>query len=258
MEKLRVGYAGTALSSYYAEEYDQYNRAINGLEALSRQWDFELIPIRHGLTDVEMAEQAARELADQQIDFLLLQNATCGLGEQLLSLSKAAPRLGLWSTPDPHQEGEIKLHSLVSMNHYASILKRYLRDQAPPFKWFYGHTDDDRFQRRLGLTIRALTAIKNMAQAKIGWIGGISPGFYNMMFDERKLYARLGTRVIPHEMGEVITLAERYPETEAMAIAGEIKAGASEIRVADAAMIKGSRVYLALKEIAEQNGYDAL
>ncbi len=258
MQKLKVGYAGTALTSYYGEEYNQYERAITGLEALSKTWDFELVPIRHGLTDIEMTEQAARELAAEQVDFLLLQNATCGLGEQILSLSKAAPRLGLWSTPDPKQEGEIQLHSLVSMNHYASILKRYLRDEAPPYKWFYGQVEDERFQKRLGVTIRALTAVKNMAQAKVGWIGGISPGFYNMMFDERKLYARMGSRVIPHELAEVVALAESYKEAEAMAIVGEMKAGASEIQVADSAMLKGGRLYLALKELAERNGYSAL
>ena len=249
MEKLRVGYAGTALSSYFAEENNQYERAVNGLEELAQKWNFELVPIRYGLTDVEMAEQASHELADREIDFLLLQNATCGLGEQVLSLSKAAPRLGLWATPDPKQEGDIQLHSFVSMNHYASILKRYLRHQETPFKWFYGHVEDTTFQKRLGITIRALTAIKNMAQSKIGWIGGISPGFYNMMFDERKLYARFGTRVIPHELAEVIALAESYQEAEAVAVAGEIRAGASEILVADASLIQGARVYMALKDI---------
>ncbi|RMF03026.1 MAG: hypothetical protein D6768_06855, partial [Chloroflexi bacterium] len=252
------GYAGTALSSYFAEENNQYQRAISGLEALAQQWNFELVPIRHGLTDVDMAEQAARQLADREIDFLLLQNATCGLGEQVLSLSKAAPRLGLWATPDPKQEGDIQLHSLVSMNHYASILKRYLRGQETPYKWFYGHVEEAAFQRRLGITIRALTAVKNMARSKIGWIGGISPGFYNMMFDERKLYARFGTRVIPHELAEVIALAERIPEAEAIAAANDIRAGAAEILVADAALIKGARVYLALKEMAARHGYAAL
>ena len=258
MKKLRVGYAGTALTSYFADEYNQYERAVNGLEELSQKWGFELVPIRYGLTDVEMAQQAARELAAREIDFLLLQNATCGLGEQVISLSKAAPRLGLWATPDPKQEGEIQLHSLVSMNHYASILKRYLSHQDTPFKWFYGHVEDQRLQDRLGITIRALTAIKNMATAKIGWIGGLSPGFYNMIFDERKLQARFGTRIFTHELAEVIALAKSYQESEAIAIANDVKAGASEILVADAAMIKGSRIYLALKELAERNGYDAL
>lgn len=258
MEKLRIGYAGVALSSYFAEEHGQYSRAIKGLEALSEAWDFEFFPIRHGLTDVPMAEAAARELADHKIDFLLLQNATCSLGEQILPLSRAAPRLGLWATPDPYQEGDIQLHSLVSMNHYASILKRYLKHQESPYKWFYGHVEDAKFQKRLGITVRALTAIKHMSNAKIGWIGGLSPGFYNMMFDERKLMARFGTRVAAHEMGELIALAKTYDAGKVTAVAQEIKAGASEVRVTDARMGKGSRIYLALKELAEKNGYSAL
>jgi L-fucose isomerase-like protein len=258
MEKLRVGYAGVALSSYFAEEHGQYSRAINGLEALSREWDFEFVPIRQGLVDVEMAEQAARELAAQKIDFLLLQNATCAMGEQLLPLSKAAPRLGLWATPDPHQEGDIQLHSLVSMSHYASILKRYLRHQDTPFKWFYGHVEDERFQRRLGVTVRALSAIKKMAQSRIGWIGGLSPGFYNMMFDEREVQARLGTRIIAHELAEVVELAKQLERKAVLPVVGGMVEAASEIRVTDANMEKAGRLYLALKELAARNGYQAL
>lgn len=258
MEKLRVGYAGVAIASYFADEHNQYQRAINGLEALAQKWGFELAPIRGGLLNGEQAEAAARELKDKKIDFLLLENAACSMGEQLLPLSRAAPRLGLWATPDPKLEGDIQIHSVVSMSQYASILKRHLRHHDIPFKWFYGHVEEERFQKRLGITLRALTAIKNMARAKVGWIGGLSPGFYDLIFDERKLEARLGARVVAHELGEVVALAKTYDESRAMALAGEMKAAASEVRVADAAMLKGGRVYLALKEIAERNGYAAL
>ncbi len=259
MDKLRIGYAGVAIASYFADEHHQYERAINGLEALSQQWGFELYPIRHGLLNAEMAEQAARELAEHKIDFLLLENAACSMGEQLLPLSKAAPRLGLWATPDPRQEGDIQIHSLVSMSQYASILKRYLRHHELPFKWFYGHVEDERFQHRLGITVRALTAMKRLSQAKIGWIGGLSPGFYDMIFDERKLEARFGgLRVFAHELGEVVALAKRIEEHKAVAVAGEMKAAAAEVRVADEAMTRGSRLYLALKELAQRNGYSAL
>lgn len=258
MTKLRIGYAGVALSSYFAEEHGQYTRAIQGLEALSRELGFEFVPIRRGLVTVEMAEQAARELADQRIDFLMLQNATCSMGEQLLSLSKAAPRLGLWATPDPRLEGDIQLHSLVSMNHYASILKRYLREQETPFKWFYGHVEDPRFRKRFAITVRALTAIKQMRQAKIGWIGGLSPGFYNMQFDERKLRARWGVTVVAHELAEVVAMAKELEAQAVRPVVGEMKGAAAEIRVTDAKMEKAGRLYLALKMLAERHGYQAL
>lgn len=258
MQRLRVGYVGVALASYFAEEHNQYGRAIQGLEELSRELDFELVAIPHGLTDVPMAEQAARQLRAQEVDFLLIQNAACSLGEQILHLAQAAPRLGLWATPDPRQEGDIQLHSFVSMSHYASILKRYLRHQETPFKWFYGHVEDEEFRRRLAITIRSLTAIKKMATARIGWIGGLSPGFYNMIFDERKLLARFGLRVQAHELGEVIELAKRVNERDARSTVGELKLAARAVQTTDPALEKGARLYHALKELAVQNGYSAL
>ncbi|MBV7333166.1 hypothetical protein KFU94_34025 [Chloroflexi bacterium TSY] len=258
MTKLKVGYVGVAYTTYYADEHNQYSRAIAGLEQLSQELDFELVPIRHGLTDDALTEAAINELTDAQVDFLLLQTATCAAGDQILTLSQVAPYLGLWATPDPYSSGDIQLHSLVSMQHFASILKRYVPEQETAFKWFYGHVEDERFQKRLAITIRALTAVKEMAQAKIGSVGGISPGFYNMLLDPRKLRARFGTEVVEHELAEVVDLAKQFDGGKVLATVHEMKAGASEILVTDDRMEKGGRVYLALKELATRNGYDAL
>ena len=257
-EKLRVGYVGVAYTTYYAEEHRQYERAIAGLEQLSQTLDFEFIPIRHGLTDIPMTHAAAAEIRDKKVDFLMLQTATCAAGEQILILADAAPYLGLWATPDPFQSGDIQLHSLVSMQQFASILKRYVRERQIVAKWFYGHVEEDRFRRRLEVTIRALSALKRMSTARIGSVGGISPGFYNMTLDERALYARFGARVGEHELAEVVALAEAFPRAAVADVAGEMAAGAAAVRVSDERMQKGARVYLALKELAARNGYDAL
>ena len=58
MSKLKVGYAGVAFSTYYAEENDQYNRAIRGLEVLASELDFELVAIPYGLTDDELSSES--------------------------------------------------------------------------------------------------------------------------------------------------------------------------------------------------------
>ena len=136
MGKLKVGYVGVAFGTYFAEEYDQYNRAITGLEKLAQELDFELHPIRYGLLEGHQVESAAAELEAAKIDFLLIEAAACGDGEAVVRLSRVAPRMGIWATPDPFQEGEIKIHGLVVVNQYASILKRYLRHNDVPFKWF--------------------------------------------------------------------------------------------------------------------------
>ena len=151
--KLKVGYIGTSISSYFASEYNQRERAITGIEKLAEELDFQLIAVHDEVMSEEGAARAAQYLKDNEIDFLLLQTAGCSLGEQLLPLVKAAPRIGLWATPDPEQEGEIKIHSVVSMSHFASILKRYLKHEEIPFKWFYGHVETEDFQKRSTLPL---------------------------------------------------------------------------------------------------------
>ena len=257
--KLRVGYIGTSISSYFAGEYNQRPRAIAGLEKLSEELDFELIAVHDEVMTEEGSSRAAAYLREQQIDFLLLQTAACSMGEQLLPLVKAAPRLGLWATPDPEQDGEIKLHSVVSMSHFASILKRYLKHENIPFKWFYGHVESEQFRGRFAVTIRALTAVVNIESSRIGWIGNLSPGFNDMIFDERLLRSRLGIAVLPHELAELVERAKAYDPAPVRATVREIKSAASEITVTeDGAFDRVTRLYLAMRDLASEFDYDAL
>jgi L-fucose isomerase-like protein len=257
--KLRVGYVGTSIGSYFATEYGQRERAINGLRKLAEEWDFELVAIADEVMTEEAAQQAARQLQDAHIDFLMLQTAACSAGEQLLPLAKCAPRLGLWATPEPEQSGDIKLHSFVSMTHFASILKRYLGHEHIPFKWFYGHVETDQFKDRFGITVRALTAVKNLESARIGWIGGLAPGFINMMFDERKLHENLGVSVLSHEMFELVERAKAYDAQPVIETVRAIRAAASAITVSeDAAFDRVTRLYLAMRDMIRDYDYDAL
>lgn len=256
--RLRIGYVGVAFPSYFGSELNQYGRAVDGLRSLADQLDFDLIVFGEPVADIEQAERAANELRDQDVDFLMIQLATVASGELLLPLAAAAPRVGIWGTPDPHQEGEIKLHSLVSVNHYTSILTRYLRDDAPPHKWFFGHVDEDEFVSRFTVTARSLRAMKRMSEARIGWIGGNSPGFYNMNFEETGIRSRFGTRVVPHEFAELAALTDSADSREAENVVAELTAAATRVRAGADGMERGARLYLALKEIASVNDYSAL
>ena len=207
--KLRVGFVGLSLSSYFAEQNRNRERSIEGLERLAQELDFELIAIREQLASEADSVRAANMLRDQHLDFLLVQNSSISIGDQLLPLIGVAPRLGIWSLPDPQLEGEVQLHSLVAMNEHASILKRYLRHKEIPFKWFYDHVGTAMFDRRFGVTIRALTGVKNLENARVGWIGGVSPGFHNMLVDPRLLHDRLGVQVGEHEMAELVHRAQK-------------------------------------------------
>ena len=181
------------------------------------------------------------------------------MGEQIIPFGKMGVRLGLWATPEPRYEGDMQLNSMVSMSMFASILKRYLQNYDLPYKWFYGYVDDPSFRKRFDITVRALKAVKAMANARVGWVGGVSPGFYNMIFDERKLEKNLGgARVFEHELSEVVAMAREIEEAEAEAVANEAASAAAEIQVTTVQMVKVSRLYLALKKLAAEHNYTAL
>ena len=256
--RLRVGYIGVAFGTYYADEHNQYGRAIGGLRRLADEMDFDLVAIDTGVPDMEAARAAAERLSSERIDFLMLQAAACASGELLEPLAGVAPRLGLWATPEPVLEGSIQLHSLVSINHYASIIRRHLRDRDIPFKWFFGHIDEPDTDRRLRVTIRALQGIKTMASARIGWIGGISPGFYNMQFDEANLEARFGTTIGSHSIREVVELARAIDEGSAASVVQGATDLATEVTAPALGMDRNARIYLALGQLIESEGYDAL
>ncbi|RMF81579.1 MAG: hypothetical protein D6737_04555 [Chloroflexi bacterium] len=257
--KLRVGYVGVSIATYYASEYDQRQRAIRGLRKAAKELDFELVAVKDEVMDEDSAARAAEYLRTKQIDLLMLQNSACSMGDQLLPLVKTAPYLGLWATPDPEMEGEIKIHSLVSMSQYASIIKRYFRHEEIPYKWFYGHVESDSFRNRFDITVRALTAVKNLEHTRIAWIGGLSDGFHDMIFDERTLRSRLGVVIEQHELASIVERAKGYDKAPVTALVKEIKGAASAITVSeDSAFDRVTRLYMALRDFAEEYDYDAL
>ena len=257
--KLRVGFVGLSLAAFYAEKHQHRQRSIEGLKKLAVEWDFELIAVVEELTSEKDSVRAANYLKDQDIDFLLIQNSSISIGTQLLPLVNVAPKLGLWSLPDPTLEGEIQIHALVALNEHASIIKRYLRHEDIPFKWFYDHVESDMFRDRFGVTVRALTAIKNMERARIGLIGGVSPGFYNMMVDPRLLRHRLGLDIGEHEMAELVSRAKTYKTADVKSTVEQIRGAAAAVTVSsDESFDRVTRVYLALRDMVQEHDYDAL
>lgn len=257
--KLRVGFVGLSIKPYFSVEQRQRERALEGLTKLTKELDFDFFPIADEISSEHESQNAANRLKAHNLDFLLIQNSSCSMGEQLLPLVEVAPRLGLWATPDPQLEGEIQIHSLVSMSQYASILKRYLRHEDHPYKWFYGHVETEEFQQRFRVTARALTAVKNIENARIGWIGGLSPGFHDMIFDERLLRSRLGVTVEAHELGELVMRAKAYQTAPVQAQAAEIRSAATAVTVSSKESFERvTRLYMALKDIARERDYDAM
>lgn len=256
---LRIGFVGLSLSSYFAEKLGFRERSIEGLNQLSKEWGFKLIPINKALQSNEDSERAASTLREADLDFLLIQNSSISIGDQLIPLIDCAPRLGIWSLPDPSLDGEVQLHSLVALQEHASILKRTLRTRNIPFKWFYDHVDAPIFLRRFGITVRALQGLLRLENANIGSIGGVSPGFYNLEIDQEKIHDHVGVSLFDHDMEELISIAEQMDESAVITQANIMQDAAVEVTVSNIETFsRVTRVYLALKHLVKEHNYDAL
>jgi len=257
-ERLTIGYAGVAFASYYAEEHNQYGRARDYLTDLTARLDVDLVSYDEPIYEPEDAEAAAKMLIERGVDYLIIQNATCASGETLLPLTRVTTRLGLWGTPDPQLEGQVELHSLVSMNHFASIVRRYLRDEGIEFKWFFGEPGNEQLTRRLEVTINALRGLKKMQGARIGWIGGLSPGFFNMEFDTALLKERFGTEVVALDMDQLMDRAKAADPADVQRTSQELSSAAKLVLVDSHQMNEGAALVEGMRKLVDDEGFDAL
>lgn len=259
LEKLNVGMVGTYQSNFIVSlVLKGLEESIQVMQKLAREIGFNFYPIRKALMTRKDAEKARRELEDKGVDFLLVQNSSFSAGEVILPLARTNTRLGLWAVPEPTQEGPLPLNSFCGINMYGSIITQYLKDYNIPFKWFFGRPEDLFFLNRFKLTVRALTALKSLAHARISLVGGVAPGFYDLYFDERKLQSRYGISIFRNELSEVLDKAKQYGRSEVGELAEEIKSEGVSGNVDNKEFDKAARVYLAFEEMARENGYDAM
>ena len=258
MKKFTIGYVATAISPYFAEEEKIREKSEAELKKIIGDYDAEIICYPETIFEKHQAISAANFLKNK-IDFLLIQTSSCSAGEQLYPLTEISNKIGLWAIPDPKDEGEVRLHSLVSTSHFLGIIKKNLKDKKIKTKWFYNFANTNEFQNKFFITLRSLIATKKMKQSKIGWIGGISPGFDNMMIDKNELKKNIGVSVEELTIKDLLKIADEIKQEKIDDEIKKIKNVASSISVSDEnSFNKVTRVYFALKKVKEDNNWDSL
>jgi L-arabinose isomerase len=261
LRKPKIGIAGVMCTPFRGDKEGNFRADSQAMEALAADLDFELFIVAEGIYTQEQAEQAARRLGEAQVDFILLQASSFAGGTFIYPFASLPIPLGLWAVPEgpPAAGGGLPLNSFTAANLYNSILRTYLTGYNRPVKWFLGHPGQPLFDARLAVTIQAFRALINLRGAQIGLIGGVAPGFDNLRIDERRLQQRLGIRVFPLELDEVLRRAVQIPEDQAGAAAESIRQSARQFDSALAgALHKSGQVYLALEAAAAEQNLDAL
>lgn len=261
MDKLKVCMVSAVQTSFWGSSRNQYiNHFVPKMESIAQNLGFELNTVKEPIPDGKSAVKVKKEIENQGFDFLLVQVSTFSAGDIIEPLAETGIRLGLWGLPEITSDGPIPLNSFCGMNMFGSIIHQYI-DRSLKYKWFYGDVDDDLFIERFKVTIKALTAIKKLNNAKAALVGGIAPGFNDLYFDERKTKSKLGVKVDRlHEYLDIRDEALGYKTDEIQNIVEEMKKEACCVSkyVNSEALENTARVYKAFEDFLVDNGYDAV
>ena len=257
-EVLTIGFVATAISPYFSEEQQVRTKSENHLKKIIAEYDAKLICFHKTIFSKEDSVEAEKFFKNK-IDFLILQTSSCSSGEQLYPLCNITNKMGLWAVPDLENEGDVKLHSLVSVSHYLGIIKKILHEKKIKTKWFYNYGNTDEFRNKFLITLKALIADKKIKQSKIGLVGGISPGFDNMIVDNKKIKKNIGSTIEETTIKELVSIAKSFDQSVIDDELKKIKNAASSITVSDEESFnRVTRVYFALKKIRDENNWDSM
>lgn len=253
----RIGFVSVIRPAFKGDGAAAARRSLDGLGGLADELGFELVDLGRPVTDAQEAERAAAELAERELDLLLVQHTTFATGDVVAPLLHAVKQVGVWGLPESAggggARGPLPLNSLCGLNMTLSLLDAPQVAKRERVKWFYGDVASPGFRRRLAPTVAALRGLRALATARVLAIGGTAPGFYGI----EDVPALDGIEVVRRELDELFarTAAVEASQAEARAASWARREATDLTREQ---LVRGARIDVALETMARDAGADAL
>lgn len=255
MVKVKVGLVGLMQPNFQGDKESVYKRCVEGLKKLSEELGFELFSYSKLLSDVNEAKKAKEEIENQAVDFLLILNVSFASGYLVQTLAQTNAFIGFWSVPEQSHSGPLPQNSFCAMNLNASLMK--LVAPHKKFKWFYGYTDEKLFRQRFSITIRALSALKNLRGKKIVQIGGHAPGFDSLAYDAERIRETFGVHIEEVPFETLKDLIQKQKDVED--IVADLKRRHESIdSLSERTLVLAASLIRALKQICESEKCEAI
>jgi len=262
IRKPKVGLVGMMARPFKGDKESYFAGDAQAMQDLSKHLQFDLRIIPDGIYTMEDAHHAAQSLTDWGADYILVQSSSFAGGDFIRPFAKTGVRLGLWAVPEgpPSSEGGLPLNSFTGLNMYNSILKRYLCDYPHPVKWFFGRPEDALFADRFRVTVAALRAVINLRGARIGLIGGVAPGFDNLIVDPRDYESKLGIRVKSLELDALLSKARQIGEGPAVQQKADsfLGKGVSLVEGMRPQLVELAKLQMAMEDLIASQDFDAI
>jgi L-fucose isomerase-like protein len=256
--KLTIGLIRASLPSYFPEKFDVWTRAETALSTLCDEEFANLYVAPDIPMDARDTQKALDDCAAAGADFILLLHGGFTMGDVARTIAASPVKAGFWSVPEPVRTGDIQLNNFVSLNMSLSIARQVRDLNTHPIQWYHGAPESAALIARLRTTIKAISAVKILADSRIGVIGGLAMTFFNMEVSSNAIRSSIGVEVAHHDMHE---LTQRMDVVENSRVAAElalIQDAASVVGVSESQMSLQSRAALAMLDMSLENNYAAL
>jgi len=216
----------------------------------------ELFQPEQPITDVQAAQQAARQVADNPVDLLVIFQATFADSTMVLELVEAsnAP-IFLWAIPEPWTGERLRLNSLCGINLAAHALT--LRQHK--YQYAYCPPQDPAVIPKIRSLAAAGSLRRRLQAARLGVIGDHPVGLDSCHLDETNLNRIFGVHITRIELNEVFTRAREIPKTALEDTRARLDSKLDNLSTLEQDPLQGSlSVYNALKQIAAEKNLDGL
>ena len=256
--KLTIGLIRASLPSYFPEKYDVWSRAETALSKLCEEESATLYVAPDIPMDARDTQNALDKCAAAGADFILCLHGGFSMGDVARTIAAAPVKAGFWSVPEPVRTGDIQLNNFVSLNMSLSIARQVRNLKDHPVQWYHGAPESAALVNKLRTTIKALNAVKQLSQSRIGVIGGLAMTFYNMEVSSSALRSRIGFEVANHDMHELTQRMDSIEQSRIDKELANMNAAASVEGVSESQMALQSKAVLAMQDISKENDYAAL
>ena len=259
MEKLKVGFTAGFMEGFSTKGIESFKSYQKDLVKMAGSMGFELHVIDTIMQNMEQAVNIRKEIESKQLDFVLLFHPSYIIGDNVYEIMKSGAGFGLWAIEELTEDGPMSLASFVNISQNIGISKHNFRGKPVKTKWFFGDINGKFFKPRFDITIKALSALKEIRDARVAQIGKLADGHINHMANTREIYQYLGVDVTrDYEVEDIIALGDKIPAAEVDRVFVSVKKSAKISRVSEEKVRDSVKMYLAIKQICRQNNYSSV
>ena len=252
--KLNVGFL-TTVSGRWPRELPNQRLQLYGDWLKANLPQANLIGFERIVDSPERIEDAIQTLKQNEVDLvIMLYGAFTGDDVSTAIADSLQVPLILWAPREPELNGgRLLANAMVALTMNSASLHRLGHASYP----VYGGLESEEATGRVLSLVKAYDTVNLMRQTLLGLFGYRPTAFYNSAFDEGLIRRTFGVKIEETDLKVVFDAMEAL---DANAVLQDRAAVAAAYRLTDALpdlhYDNHSRLYLALKQLCAQQGYD--